>query len=145
MFLVANTVLLAVGVVFSCSTTLSGPRSRASRVRRRAAGAGAKHRLVFTDRVVATRIHLRCDLPHAVLGPLFGVDRSTITRAVAEIRALLARRGFAVPDRPGVRLRTLADVFAYAQAEGAALRLDATEIQVRRPFGHRGGRRAFVS
>ncbi|MEW1914827.1 IS5/IS1182 family transposase, partial [Kitasatospora sp. NPDC085895] len=27
--------------------------------RRRAAGAGAKHRLVFTDRVVATLIHLR--------------------------------------------------------------------------------------
>lgn len=114
-------------------------------VRCRAAGAGAKHQLVFTDRVVATLIHLRHDLPHAVLGLLFGVDRSTITRAVAEIRALLARRGFAVPDRPGIRLRTLADVFAYAQAEGVVLRLDATEVQVRRPVSHRGGRRAFVS
>ncbi|MEW1914360.1 transposase family protein, partial [Kitasatospora sp. NPDC085895] len=97
--------------------------------RRRAAGAGAKHRLVFTDRVVATLIHLRHDLPHAVLGLLFGVDRSTITRAVAEIRGLLAQRGFAVPDRPGIQLRTLADVFAYAQAEGVVLRLDATEVQ----------------
>ncbi|MEW1914512.1 transposase family protein [Kitasatospora sp. NPDC085895] len=114
-------------------------------VRRRAAGAGAKHRLVFTDRVIATLIHLRHDLPHAVLGLLFGVDRSTITRAVAEIRGLLARRGFAVPDRPGIRLRTLADVFACAQAESVVLRLDATEVQVRRPAGHRGGRRAFVS
>ncbi|MEV8100782.1 transposase family protein [Kitasatospora sp. NPDC085879] len=114
-------------------------------VRRRAAGAGAKHRLVFTDRVVATLIHLRHDLPHAVLGLLFGVDRSTITRAVAEIRSLLARRGFAAPDQPGIRLRTLADVFAYAQAEGVVLRLDATEVQVRRPASHRGGRRAFVS
>ncbi|MEV0992705.1 hypothetical protein [Streptomyces sp. NPDC049949] len=35
---------------------------------------------------------------------------STIGRALAEIRPLLAERGFAVPDRPGVRLRTLADV-----------------------------------
>ncbi|MFJ4895745.1 transposase family protein [Streptomyces sp. NPDC088788] len=49
-----------------------------------------------------------------------------------------------VPDRPGLRLRTLPDVFAYAQAEGIALRLDATEIQVRRPPAGRGGRRAFV-
>lgn len=49
------------------------------------------------------------------------------------------------PARPGLRLRTLADVFAYAQAEGVELRLDATEVQVRRPPAGRGGRRAFVS
>ncbi|MFD0567722.1 transposase family protein [Kitasatospora saccharophila] len=114
-------------------------------VGKRTVGAGARHQLVFTDRVVATLIHLRHDLPHAVLGLLFGVDRSTVTRAIGEIRTLLARRGCAVPDRPGVRLRTLADVFAYAQAEGVELRLDATEIQVRRPVASRGGRRAFVS
>ncbi|MFC9289115.1 transposase family protein, partial [Streptomyces sp. NPDC057052] len=114
-------------------------------VRKRAAGAGARHQLVFTDRLVATLIHLRHDLPHAVLALLFGVDRSTITRAVGEIRTLLAERGCAVPDRPGLRLRTLADVFAYAQTEGIELRLDATEIQVRRPVAGRGGGRAFVS
>jgi hypothetical protein len=97
------------------------------------------------DRLVATLIHLRHDLPHAVLALLYEVDRSTVTRAVGEVRRLLAVRGFAVPDRPGVRLRTLEDVFAYAQAEGVRLRLDATEIQVRRPTAGRGGRRAFVS
>ncbi|WP_433257826.1 transposase family protein [Streptosporangium sp. CA-135522] len=113
--------------------------------RRRAAGAGARHRLVFADRVIATLIYLRHDLPHAVLGVLFAVDRSTITRAVGEIRTLLAARGFAVPQHNGLRLRTLADVFAYAHAERVVLRLDATEVQVRRPTGHRGGRRAFVS
>ncbi|MDQ0408773.1 hypothetical protein J2S50_007405 [Streptomyces sp. DSM 40167] len=113
--------------------------------RKRAAGAGARHQLVFADRLVATLIHLRHDLPHSVLGLLFGVDRSTVTRAIAEIRTLLAERGCAVPDRPGLRLRTLADVFAYAQAEGVELRLDATEIQVRRPPAGRGGRRVFVS
>ncbi|MGC5567856.1 transposase family protein [Streptomyces sp. FR-108] len=113
--------------------------------RKRAAGAGARHQLVFTDRLAATLIHLRHDLPHAVLGLLFGVDRSTITRAIAEIRALLAERGCAVPERPGLRLRTLADVFSYAQAEGIELRLDATEVQVRRPPADRGGRQAFVS
>jgi hypothetical protein len=36
-------------------------------------------------------------------------------------------------------------VFAYAQAEDIELRLDATEIQVRRPPAGRGGRRTFVS
>ncbi|MFE6127531.1 transposase family protein [Streptomyces sp. NPDC056437] len=113
--------------------------------RRRAAGAGARHQLVSIDRLTATLIHLRHDLPHAVLGLLYGVDRSTITRAIGEIRTLLAERGCAVPDRPGLRLRTLPDVFAYAQAEGVELRLDATEIQVRRPPAGLGGRRAFVS
>jgi hypothetical protein len=37
---------------------------------------------------------------------LHGVDRATITRAVHEIRPLLAKRGFAIPGMPGVRLRT---------------------------------------
>ncbi|MFI8915051.1 transposase family protein [Streptomyces sp. NPDC053513] len=113
--------------------------------RKREAGVGARHRLVFTDRLVATLIHLRHDLPHSVLALLFGVDRSTVTRAIGEIRVLLAERGCTVPDRPGLRLQSLADVFAYAQAEGVELRLDATEIQVRRPLAGRGGRRAFVS
>lgn len=114
-------------------------------VGKRAPGAGARHQLVFVGRLVATLIHLRHDLPHAVLGVLFGVDRSTVTRAVGEIRRLLAERGFAVPDRPGLRLRTLEDVFAYAQAEGVELRLGATEVQVLRPAAGRGGRRVFVS
>jgi hypothetical protein len=114
-------------------------------VRKRAAGGDARHQLVFVDRRVVTLIHLRHDLPHSVLALLFDVDRSTVTRAIGEIRMLLADRGCAVPDRPNLRLRTLADVFAYAQAEGIELRLDATEIQVRRPLAGRGGRRAFVS
>ena len=40
---------------------------------------------------------------------------------------------FAVPERPGIRLRTLADVFAYAAAEGAGLRIDGTDLEVKRP------------
>jgi len=64
---------------------------------------------------------------------------------VGEIRPLLAARGFAVPGKPGLRLRTLADVFAYAAAEGVELRIDGTEVQVRRPKANRPGRRAFVS
>jgi hypothetical protein len=36
-------------------------------------------------------------------------------------------------------------VFAYAAAEGVELRLDGTEVRVRRPRANKPGRRAFVS
>src|SRR6266542_4173051 len=120
-------------------------RTRRGHPRRRAAGAGPRHQLVFCDRVLVTLVILRLQLPHQALAVLCGVDRATITRAVHEIRPLLARCGFAVPGMPGVRLRTLADVFAYAAAEGVELRLDGTETQVRRPAAKRPGRRAFIS
>lgn len=108
-------------------------------------GAGARHRLVFADRLAVALVYLRQDLPHSVLALLYGVDRSTVPRAIGETRGLLAERGCAVPERSGLRLWTLADAFAYAQAEGIELRLDATEVQVRRPLAGSGGRRAFVS
>jgi hypothetical protein len=120
-------------------------RQRRGHDRLRAVGAGPTHELVFTDRVIATLVVLRFQLPHAALALLYRVDRATITRAVGQIRPLLAARGFAVPGKPGLRLRTLADVFAYAAAEGVTLRIDGTEVQVRRPKANRPGRRAFVS
>jgi hypothetical protein len=120
-------------------------RDRRGRDRLRAEGAGPGHELAFTDRMIATLVILRFQLPHGALAVFFGVDRSTITRAVGEIRPLLAARGFAVPGQPGLRLKTLADVFAYAAAQGVKLRIDGTEVQVRRPPAGRPGRRAFVS
>jgi DDE superfamily endonuclease/Helix-turn-helix of DDE superfamily endonuclease len=120
-------------------------RVRRGRDRLRAEGAGPGRELPFADRVIATLVVLRFQLPHAALAVFYGVHRSTITRAVGEIRPLLAQRGFAVPAQPGLRLRTLADVFGYAAAEGVKLRIDGTEVQVRRPAGNRPGRRAFVS
>jgi hypothetical protein len=119
--------------------------ARRGRPRQRAQGAGPRHRLVLTDRVVVTLVVLRLQLPHQALAVRYGVDRATITRAVGEIRSLLAARGFAAPEAPGVRLRTLADVVAYARAHGVELRVDGTETQVRRPRAKRPGRRAFVS
>jgi DDE superfamily endonuclease/Helix-turn-helix of DDE superfamily endonuclease len=120
-------------------------RERRGHERERAAGAGPDHDLPFTDRVIATLVHLRLQLPHKALAVIYGVDRSTVTRAVREIRPLLAARGFAVPGEPGLRLRTLADVFAYAASRGVTIRLDGTEVQVRRPRAGKPGRRAFVS
>lgn len=120
-------------------------RRRRGHARLRAEGAGPGRELPFADRVIATLVVLRFQLPHAALALFYGVDRSTITRAVGEVRPLLAARGFAVPGEPGLRLRTLADVFAYAASQGVHLRIDGTEVQVRRPQPNRPGRRAFVS
>lgn len=121
----------------------SALRDRRGRDRRRAQGAGRHHELVFTDRVIVTLVVLRLQIPHAGLAVLYGVDRSTVTRAVREVRPLLARRGYATSAGP--RLRTMADVFAYAAANGVTLRADGSEIQVRRPRANKPGRRAFVS
>jgi hypothetical protein len=121
----------------------SALRRRRGAERLRADGAGRRHELVFTDRVLVTLAVLRLQIPHAALAVMFGVDRSTVTRAVHEIRPLLAGRGYATAQ--GRRLSTLADVFAYASAHQITLRIDGSEIQVRRPPPHRPGRRAFIS
>ncbi|WP_406459129.1 transposase family protein [Streptomyces sp. NBC_00876] len=113
--------------------------------RSRKAGAGPKYDLVFTDRVLVTLVRLRTGPTHEALGAIYDVGSSMIGRAIHEIRPLPATRGFAVPDRPGLRLRTLEDVFACAAAENVTLRIDGTETQVRRPQAHCPGRRAFVS
>ncbi len=113
----------------------------ADRRRQRAVGAGARYRLVFVDRLLATLVHLRHGVTHDVLACWFGVSRSTITRAVGEVCPLLAERGCTVAG--GVRLRTLADVVAHLGASGQLGLLDATEV--RRPAAHKAGRQRFVS
>jgi hypothetical protein len=118
-------------------------RHRGGRDRLRWPGAGHPEALTLRDRVLCTLAWLRLALPHQALAVLYGVDRSTISAAVRQVTPLLANRGFATPA--GVRLHTLADVLAYAAAEGLTVRLDGTEIQVRRPKANRPGRRAFVS
>jgi hypothetical protein len=118
-------------------------RQRRGADRRRAEGAGRPRDLVFTDRVLVTLAVLRLQVPHAALAVMYGVHRCTVTRAVHEVRPLLACRGYATAQGP--RLRTLADVLAYAAAHGITLRIDGSEIQVRRPKAGRPGRRAFVS
>jgi hypothetical protein len=98
---------------------------------------------VFLDRLLATLVHLRHGVTHDVLACWFGVSRSTITRAVGEVRPLLAERGCTVEG--GIRLRTLADVITHLGASGQLGLLDATEARVRRPAAHEAGRHRFVS
>ncbi|MFI0717266.1 transposase family protein [Streptomyces inhibens] len=123
----------------------SALRERRRGDRRRAAAAGREQKLVFTDRVLVPLVHLRLGLPHAALPELFQVDRSTVSGAIRGVRPLLGARSFAVLDRPGLRLRrlrTVEDLFAHADAEGVDLRIDGTEVQVRRPRAGRPSRKA---
>ncbi|WP_406841821.1 transposase family protein (plasmid) [Streptomyces sp. AHU1] len=115
----------------------------AARPRQRVVGAGAKYRLVFVDRLLATLVHLRHGVTHDVLACWFGVDRSTITRAISEVRPLLAERGCTVS--PDVRLRSLAEVVDHLGASGTTGIIDGTEIRVRRPAAGRKDRDKFIS
>ncbi|MFE7581074.1 transposase family protein [Streptomyces gardneri] len=112
----------------------------ASRPRCRAVGTGAKH---FIDRLLATLVHLSHGPTHHVLACWFGVARSTITRAIGEVRPLLATRGCTIA--PGIRLRTLAEVVDHLGASGQTGIIDGTEIRVRRPAAGRKNREKFIS
>jgi DDE superfamily endonuclease len=109
---------------------------------------GPKQCLVFVDRLLVTLVHLRLGLPLAALAECTGRTAPPSPQRSSG-RPLLAAWGFAAPDRTGLRLRTLEDVFADADAdadaEGVDLRIDGTEVQVRRPRAGRPGRKAFVS
>lgn len=115
----------------------------AFRPRKRAVGAGAKHQMVFVDRLLAALVHLRHGVTHDVLACWFGVDRSTVTRAVGEVRPLLAERGCTVS--PDVRLGTLAEVVEHLGQAGKTSIIDGTEIRVRRPAVGRKDRDRFIS
>ncbi|MFK3735048.1 transposase family protein [Streptomyces sp. NPDC088090] len=106
-------------------------------------GAGAKHRLVFVDRLPATLVHLRHGVTHAVPARWFGVDRSTITRAIGEVGPLLAERGCTIG--PGVRLRPLAEVVDHLGVGEQTGNIDGTEIRVRRPAAGHKDRDTFIS
>ena len=60
----------------------------------------------FPDRVVATVLHLRLSLPEDTLAHLFGTSRTTMWRALTEIRDLLDQHGHLIepvtapPDLP---------------------------------------------
>ncbi|MCZ4602681.1 transposase family protein [Streptomyces sp. Lzd4kr] len=110
----------------------------ASRQRKRAVGAGAKHRVVFVDRLLPALVHLRHGTTHDVPACWFGMDRSTITRAVGEVRPLLAERGCTVS--PEVRLRSLAEVVDHLGVTGKAGIIDGprSESAARPPDARTG-------
>ncbi|MCZ4611539.1 ISAzo13 family transposase [Streptomyces sp. Lzd4kr] len=78
----------------------------------RARGAGAKDKLTTSDRVLATVLYLRKLGTRDLLAQLFGVNASTLTRAVHQVQPLLAEHGYTIPPSTA-RFRTPADVTAF--------------------------------
>lgn len=115
----------------------------ASRPRSRAVGTGAKHKLVFVDRLMAALVHLRHGATHDMVACWFGVDRSTIKRAIGEVRPLLAERGCTVA--PDIQLTTFAEVVDHLGPRGQTGIIDGTEVRVRRPAAGRKGQNKFIS
>ncbi|MFC8248509.1 transposase family protein [Streptomyces chartreusis] len=86
---------------------------------------------------------MRHGTTHDVLTCWFGVDRSTITRAIGEVRPLLAPRGCTIAPR--IRRCALAGVIPHLGAGNQTGIIDSTEIRVRRPAAGRKDRHWFVS
>ncbi|WCN05152.1 ISAzo13 family transposase [Streptomyces sp. M92] len=78
----------------------------------RSRGAGAKDKLTTADRVLATVLYLRKLGTRDLLAQLFGVNPSTLTRAVHQVQPLLAGHGCTIPPSTA-RFRTPADVTAF--------------------------------
>ncbi|MEB3963391.1 ISAzo13 family transposase [Streptomyces kunmingensis] len=89
-----------------------GRRQQRGGDRVRARGAGAKDKLTTADRVLATVLYLRKLGTRDLLAQLFGVNGSTLTRAVHQVRPLLAEHGHIIPASTA-RFRTPADVAAF--------------------------------
>jgi transposase len=91
-------------------------RRGGERLRKR--GAGAKDKLSDTDRILATVLCLRKIGTHDLLAQLFNVTRSTLTRAVQEVRPLLAEHDHTIPPSTA-RFRTPTDVAAHLDRYGS--------------------------
>jgi hypothetical protein len=108
-------------LVHSLIPALAHQRERLRHERRggerlRARGAGAKDKLSDADRILAAVLCLRKIGTHDLLARLFGVAGSTLTRAVQEVRPLLAEH--AIPPSTA-RFRTPTDVAAHLDTSGS--------------------------
>src|SRR3954468_588404 len=68
--------------------------------RKRKPGAGPKHKLPLSDRLLMLLIYYRTYVTHAFLGFLFGVDDSAVGRNINPLQPLLAGI-FRIPERRG--------------------------------------------
>src|SRR3954453_4560719 len=99
--------------------------------RQRKPGAGPKHKLPLSDRLLMLLIYYRTYATHALLGFLFGVDDSAVGRNINPIQPLLAGI-FRIPERE----------VALDPEDIRELFFDATERPTRRPGV---GQREFYS
>ncbi len=114
---------------------LAGPR-------RRAVGGGRKAKLAFEDQLVLTLIYYRLYLTQVLLGYLFDLDDSNVSRVVSRLRPLLLEV-LPLPVRetllfagdeqkPRKRIATLDELF-HKHPEFKEVLIDATEQEIPKP------------
>lgn len=104
------------------------------RVRKRAVGGGRNYELAMVDQILATVIWLRCYPKQEVLAYLFGVHRTTLSRAIERVLPILAqagRDGMAQP-KPS-RKRTLSYDDLLRIVPGLTEVVDSFEQRIQRP------------
>jgi len=102
--------------------------------RRRAFGAGRHHELPFAGRLLLVLMYLRWNVPFRMLAVVFGTNKDTINRAVAQMTKLLAEHGITAPD--GTRVGDEAGLqaqLAKLSAEQRAALVDGTFVPIPRP------------
>jgi hypothetical protein len=120
----------------------------ADRPRKRAVGAGARHRLVFLHRLLATLVHLRHGFTRDVLACwVGGIPLDDHPRGWRATPTAGGERGCTVED--GVRLHTLADVTTHLGASGQVSPLNrlnaATHAREREGYDRSSGRPSLRS
>ncbi len=104
--------------------------------RQRVQGAGRKHAIVFSARLLMVLMYLRWNVSYRALGGLFGVSKDAVLRSMDELLPLLAARGITAPD--GRDVRTAQDLEAQlaklTRDQRGAL-VDGTFVPVGRPAG----------
>lgn len=105
-----------------------------ARPRKRAFGAGRKQALPFAGRLLLAIMYLRWNVTLRFLAEVFGTDKDTVHRAVAQLTPLLAAHGITGPDgtRIGDTDALEAQLKALSDAERAAL-VDGSFVPVPRP------------
>lgn len=107
------------------------------RPRQRRIGGGHPFELSWVDRMLLTVIWLRCYPTHEVLGYLFGISDSSVSRYIATLLPLLEQAGrdtMRMPD-PGRQQRRQLDELLRDTPDLAVV-IDTFEQRVQRPRDH---------
>ena len=107
---------------------------RSQRPRQRAVGGGHPFELAARDQILLTVVWLRQYPIHEVLGYLFGISDSTVSRVIQRVLPLLEQAGrdtMRLPD-PGKKRRRTLDALLAALPEVVVI-IDSFEQRVQRP------------
>jgi hypothetical protein len=124
----------AIGPVWEAERETRLTAEREGVPRRRAFGAGRHHELPLAGRLLLVLMYLRWNVPYRMLAVVFGTNKDTINRAVAQMTRLLAEHGITAPDgtRVGDEAGLQAQLAKLSGEQRAAL-VDGTFVPIPRP------------